>query len=108
MALLLTGGAIAGDATPPADSVTRSAGNARLPDSKKLEKDLQSLPWNQFRAVVEAVPKLKADVERYGPTGWKYVEVNFQSYGWKKNIDKLDDEQRKLLVELIRKAKDAR
>ena len=77
------------------------------PDSRKIEKELQGLPWKQFRSVIEAVPKMKADVEAYGPVGWKYVEANYRRYGWKKNIDKLDDDQKKHLADLIRQAKGA-
>jgi len=58
--------------------------------------------------VVESVPKLKADVEAYGPIGWTYVQQNYQTYGWKKNIDKLNEEQRKQLADLILRARKAK
>ncbi len=77
-------------------------------DSRQLEKDLQRLSWKQFRQVVESVPKLKADVEAYGPIGWTYVQQNYQTYGWKKNIDKLNEEQRKQLADLILRARKAK
>jgi len=77
-------------------------------DSRQLEKDLQHLSWKQFRQVVESVPKLKADVEAYGPIGWTYVQQNYQTYGWKKNIDKLNEEQRKQLADLILRARKAK
>ena len=70
-----------------------------------MEKDLQKLSWKQFRSVIESVPKLKADVEAYGPIGWKYVESHYTTYGWKKNIDKLDTFQRTRLAELVASAK---
>ena len=74
-------------------------------DSAKMEKDLQRLPWKQFRSVVESEPKLKAGIDAYGPAGWQFVQANYRSYQWKKNIDKLDDRQKKLLAERIRRAK---
>ena len=73
--------------------------------SKQIEKDLQSLNWEQFKSVVKAVPKLKSDVDAFGPLGWQYVQLNYQTYGWKKNIDKLDATQKKQLIGLIGKAK---
>lgn len=78
---------------------------APLPDSKKMEQDLQGLPWPQFRAVIEAVPKLKAEVEAKGTAAWVFVQANYKRHGWKKNIDRLDDEQKRQLAELIAKAK---
>lgn len=47
---------------------------------------------------------MKADVEAYGPAGWKYVESRYKTYGWKKSIDKLDDDQKQLLANLIKQA----
>ena len=79
-----------------------------MPDSKQIEGDLQRLPWKQFRSVVESVPKIKADVDVYGPLGWKYVEANYKTYGWKKSIDKLDEIQKQNLVDLIQRARGAR
>lgn len=76
-----------------------------VPDSRQMEQDLQHLDWPQFRRVVESVPKLKADVDAYGPLGWKYVEVNYRTYHWQKNIDRLDDGQKRQLSELIRAAR---
>lgn len=77
-------------------------------DSRQMEKDLQRLPWKQFRQVVESVPKLKADVEAYGPIGWTYVQQNYQTHGWKKSIDKLNEVQRKQLADLILRARKAK
>lgn len=74
-------------------------------DSRQMEKDLQRLPWKQFRQVIESVPKLKADVEAYGPIGWTYVQQNYQTHGWKKNIDKLNEAQQKQLAGLIQLAR---
>jgi hypothetical protein len=77
-------------------------------DSRQMEQDLQRLPWKQFRQVIESVPKLKDDVEAYGPIGWTYVQQNYQTHGWKKNIDKLNEAQQKQLsglIQLARKSK---
>lgn len=81
---------------------------AATPDSKQLEAELQTLPWKQFRAVIESVPNLKADVEQYGSAGWAYVKATYKTYGWKKNIDRLSPEQKNRLAELIGKAKAAK
>lgn len=77
-------------------------------DSKQMELTLQSLPWPQFRSVIEGVPKLKAEVEAHGSLGWTFVQSKYKKHGWKKNIDRLDDEQKRLLAELIGKIKKAR
>ena len=69
-----------------------------------MEKDLQRLPWKQFRSVVESEPKLKAGIDAYGPAGWQFVQANYRTYGWKRNIDKLDERQKKQLAEKIRRA----
>lgn len=74
-------------------------------DSQRIEKDLQGLSWQQFRSVVEAIPKLKADIEAYGPFGWQYVRQNYQTHRWRKNIGKLDEAQKRRLVELIEDAR---
>ena len=73
--------------------------------SETLEKELQSLNWPQFSFVVKSVPKLKAKVDAYGSAGWKYVQGRYQTYGWRKSIDKLDATEKKQLAELIRKAR---
>ena len=88
---------------PEASAV--AIGNAS--DSKRLETDLQQLTWKQFKSVVEAVPKLKADVDAYGEFGWQYVQMNYKTYHWKKSIDKLDDDQKHQLTRLIRSAQQA-
>jgi len=75
------------------------------PDSKQIEKDLQHLPWKQFRSIVESIPTLKSGIDAYGPIGWQFVQMNYTTYPWKKNVDKLDDLQKKRLLELIRSAK---
>lgn len=74
-------------------------------DSQQMSRDLQNLPWKSFRSVVEAVPKLSAAVNAYGPAGWNFVKANYTRYNWTKQINKLDAEQKKQLAELIRKAK---
>ncbi|HTZ00063.1 MAG TPA: hypothetical protein VMB75_09520 [Rhodocyclaceae bacterium] len=91
-------------ARPPAAAHAEAA----VPDSSQLEKELQGLPWKKFRSVVEAIPKLRADIEAYGPLGWQYVQAHYATYGWKKNIDKLDDDQKRQLAQLIRSARAAR
>lgn len=84
------------------------AAREALPDSKQIERELQGLPWPQFRSVVESIPKLKADVEAYGQLGWAYVQSNYKTHKWRKNIDRLDNEQRKQLIEKIRAAQKSR
>lgn len=74
-------------------------------DSSDLERRLQRLSWAQFKQVVEAIPKLKASVDAYGPLGWQYVQANYSTYRWKKNIDRLDASERQRLAELIDKAR---
>ncbi|WP_126445555.1 hypothetical protein [Sulfuricystis multivorans] len=79
-----------------------------ISDSSTLERRLQHLSWVQFRRVVEAVPKLKASVDAYGPLGWEYVRANYSTYRWRKNIDRLDVAERRQLAELIDQASAAR
>lgn len=81
-----------------------AAATSAAPDSQKIASDLQRMSWEQFRSVIEAVPKMKADVEAYGPPGWKYVEAHYKTNDWKKAIDKLDDAQRQHLAELVQAA----
>ena len=75
-----------------------------IPGSQQLEKSLQELNWKQFRAVIEEVPKLKADVEAYGPAGWNFVKANYTTYKWRRQINKLDAEQKLHLDALIKAA----
>ena len=91
-------------ATPP-EPPQRAAQRYPPPDSAALEKALQGLSWRQFRSVVEAVPKLKAAVDAYGPAGWQFVQANYRRYGWKKNIDRLDDAQKNQLAGEIERAR---
>ena len=102
---LCLGSAFAASKRPAAQAKPKVQATHVVPDSQQIEKDLQSLDWPQFRAVVEAVPKLKADVDAYGPLGWKYVEARYKTYPWKKSVDKLDDDQKRHLADLIRGAK---
>ena len=88
-----------------ASPTARGAINSATPDSATLERQLQQLPWRQFRSVVESIPKLKSAVDAYGPAGWQFVQANYRTYGWKRNIDKLDDRQKKQLAEKIQRAK---
>lgn len=92
-------------AKPPNEPSSALAATPIVPDSAQLEKDLQSLPWPQFHAVIQAVPKLKAEVDAYGAFGWQYVQARYQTYRWRKSIDKLDAEQQDELARLIAKAK---
>lgn len=82
-----------------------SASAADIPNSLTLEKELQSLSWPNFRTVVEGIPKLRAEVDRHGQFGWQYVRANYRTYPWKKNIDRLDPEQRRQLAVLIHKSR---
>ena len=92
-------------ATSVAGKKNATAAEQRIiPDSQKLEKSLQELNWKQFRTVIEAVPKLKADVEAYGPAGWNFVKANYTTYKWRRQIKKLDDEQKLHLDALIKAA----
>ena len=75
-----------------------------VPGSKQMEKDLQRLPWKQFRSVVASVPKLKSGIDAYGVIGWQFVQANYTTYPWQKNIEKLDASQKIHLAELIQSA----
>lgn len=77
-------------------------------ESKLMERDLQRMSWKQFRSVVEAIPKLKAEIEAYGPAGWQYVRAKYPTYPWQKNIDRLDVADKQQLARLIQKAKTLR
>lgn len=90
-------------AEPPAETAA-----APRPDSRQLEADLQRLPWPRFRTVVEGIPKLKSSIDAYGPAGWQFVQANYRTYPWKKNIDKLGEDQRRHLADLIQSAKAGR
>ena len=76
-----------------------------VPDSLQLEGNLQALNWEQFRSVIKAEPKLYASVEAYGPAGWQFVKANYQTYKWRRQIDKLDPQQKLRLNELIKAAR---
>lgn len=78
---------------------------AAAPDSQFLERELQSLDWEQFRHVIHAVPRLRAEVDAYGPLGWQYVERHYRSYRWSRSIRKLDEAQRRELAALIARAR---
>ena len=90
--------------TAPVRGVSKSA----EPDSAVLERQLQQLPWPQFRSVVESVPKLKSAVDAYGPAGWQFVQANYRSYGWRRNIDKLSVEQKRDLAARVERARSQR
>jgi hypothetical protein len=108
LASLWVASATAASELPQPDTTAVVREKSTVPGSQQLEHDLQHLPWKQFRSVIEAVPKLQADVEAYGPAGWKFVESKYKTYGWRKGIDKLDDGQKQRLAELIALAKDAK
>lgn len=73
-----------------------------------MERDLQRLNWKQFRSVVEAIPRLKAEIEAYGPAGWQYVRAKYPTHPWQKNIDRLDAADKQQLARLIQRAKTLR
>jgi hypothetical protein len=86
-------------------AVPEIGSEAGVPASEQLEQELQNLDWKQFKAVISAIPKLKADVDAYGPMGWQYVQANYKTYRWRKSINKLDATQKVQLAELIQKSK---
>ena len=92
------------DAQASAESSTGSSRRC-TPESRQMESDLQHLPWAQFRSIVQAIPKLKANIDAFGPSGWQFVQANYTRYPWKKSIDKLDDVQKIRLLEMIQTAK---
>jgi hypothetical protein len=75
------------------------------PDSRQMEQDLQHLNWERFRFVIESVPELKSGVDRYGPLGWEFLKSRYQTYGWKRNIDRLEPGERHRLAALIQRVK---
>ncbi|QDX82206.1 hypothetical protein B9N43_13695 [Denitratisoma sp. DHT3] len=92
-------------AVPDAHAATAAApGAERALDAspQALERQLQSLPWEQFRAVVESEPRLKADVDAYGPLGWAYVQKKYRTHPWAHNIERLEPERRQQLAAKIR------
>lgn len=93
-----------GDTTADTGTGQVAAQPEGAPDSQQMSRDLQSLPWKPFKAIIQSIPKLAADVDAYGPLGWQFVRENYTTYNWKKKIDKLDAEQKKQLADLIRKA----
>ncbi|MBU0753340.1 MAG: hypothetical protein KJ787_14515 [Gammaproteobacteria bacterium] len=104
--LLWISSVFAADADSPAAPPPEApAAAAAIADAKRIERDLQALEWTQFRTVIESIPGMKADVDAYGLLGWSYVQANYRTYAWRKNIDRLDEAQRAQLVELIRVAK---
>ena len=76
-----------------------------VPDSRQLEKELQSLNWKQFKLVVEAIPPIKAEVDKYGPLGWQYVQQRYRTYAWRGVIDRLEVAQKRELDRLIARAR---
>jgi len=106
-ALIVASIALTGFAAPLAKPAAKPVISAKsaVPSSETLEKELQSLNWPQFSFVVKSVPKLKAKVDAYGSAGWRYVQGRYQTYGWKKSIDKMGAAEKQQLSDLIRKAR---
>ena len=100
--------AFAEDVHVPAQAATEQLASGRELSGRQMEEDLQHMNWVQFRSVVEAVPKFKADIDAYGPTAWQYVQANYTTYHWRKIIKRLDETQKKQLAELIRITKAVR
>lgn len=86
-------------AAPPA------ASGREVAENQRMERELQRLNWKQFRSVVEAIPKLRAEIEAYGPAGWQYVRAKYATHPWHKHIDRLDAAEKQQLARLIQKAK---
>lgn len=78
-----------------------------IPDSQQLERDLQSLNWTQFKSVVESIPPIRAEVDKYGPLGWQYVRQHYRNYPWRNAIDRLAGWQKLELARLIERARKA-
>lgn len=98
--------ALPADARSPAQ--TSAQAKVVVPDSRQIEKDLQRLNWKQFRWVIESIPRLRNDVEAYGPMGWKYMQAKYPTHPWKKSIDKLDENEKRQLADLILQARKLR
>ncbi|HEX8988134.1 MAG TPA: hypothetical protein VF816_09235 [Rhodocyclaceae bacterium] len=97
--------AVAQDAAPATpDRDAAHAATEDRTDSHRLEARLQALDWAQFRSVIESIPKLKADVDAYGPAGWEYVKSRYKTYAWRKNIDRLDADEKRRLADLLDRA----
>lgn len=103
--LILALFSLPGFAAAPAGVKSAISAKAAIPGSETLEKELQNLTWPQFRFVVQSIPKLKAKVDAYGPTGWRYVQSRYQTYAWRNSIEKFTPEERKKLHALINQAR---
>ena len=100
---------VAAPRAAPRPGVPAAAGEKHAAaDSATLEKALQELSWRQFRSVVESVPQLKSAVDAYGAAGWQFVQANYRQYGWRRNIDKLNIEQKRELAARIERARSLR
>lgn len=104
-ALLLSILAVPAHTATTATNIPAKALKSAIPDSKQMERDLQSMNWRQFRSIVEAIPKLKAEIEAYGPAGWQYIRAKYPTHPWQKNIDRLDVADKQQLARLIQRAK---
>lgn len=91
----------------PDQDMSRVMSEDRL-QSGRLSHELQSLDWQQFRSVIEAIPKLRADVDAYGPAGWAFVQGQYKTHDWSRNIDRMDDAEREKLAALIDNARQPR
>lgn len=95
------------DAVPPKTLPVQVTKPAAI-DSGQLEREMQALSWPQFRSVVEAVPQLKAEVEKHGSAAWPYLKAKYKTYAWKKSIDRLADGDKRTLARLIANARSGR
>lgn len=105
--LCLFGLSLAGPLLPTSSAASppMHSDNASPPSSEFLESALQGLTWPQFESVVRSVPKLRSKVDLYGPAGWQYVRSRYQTYGWKKSLDKFTPDEKNQLAELIRQTR---
>lgn len=107
MAVFMAGAVVQAKEPAPVKAPARASKPAVI-DSAQLERDLQALSWPQFRSVVEAVPQLRAEVEKHGSAGWLYLQAKYKTYAWKKSIERLADGDKKALAKLIAKARTGR
>lgn len=103
LALFLAPSPAPGKEPAPAKAVAKKP-PPKVPDSLQLEKSLQGLEWEQFRSVVEAIPPIRAEVEKRGSAGWQYVKLRYRTHAWRKNIDRLSDDEKRQLAQLIQNA----
>lgn len=98
-------GASAAPNSSPTGKVLRSSAE---PDTRAMQNDLQRLPWPKFRSIIESIPKLRAEVDAFGPAGWEFVKSNYRRYPWKKSLDRLSIDQKRQLSAMIEKSANSR